>query len=188
MGKYTLTEVKVGLREVTSGVSGIPLHKVKTEQRTYKASLGNTGGMKLIKPHTLYPILNKTVKSNTDMQVISFILEHTDKKGIVKFETTNKHISINDLAGKFEVTRKKVSQIIKRLLDEKLVKKNGRCLVVNPYISVPHNIGKDALYILQTYWDSDFTYDITEELRDANEAYVKEQLQIATIGTNGENL
>ena len=184
MSKYTVTKVSTSLNEINSEISGIPLHRIKTVTREYKEKLGKSGGMRLVKTHDLMDKLPEIVNSSLDMRIVSYILKHNSLHGVVKYKSSTRAIGINDLANEFGTTRKKVSEVIKRCIDCELVKKNKRELVLNPYIISPFNANNDTLYALQTYWDSNFTYNITDELALARERY----LQTQAINTPSENI
>jgi hypothetical protein len=165
MGQYTLQSIKSNLREMISRKSGIPLYAVKTVHKEYKVNLARTQGMYLMRKNKLFDILPNIVKSQLDMKIIAYLTNNINSRGEV---TKNKKaVTINDIAETFSVSRKKISTTIAAAVEHDLIKKNKRTLVINPYLVVPYNINNDGLYILQTYWDSNFTYDITEELEEA---------------------
>lgn len=170
MANYTVIGVKSSLYETTSEQSGIVLHRVKTIEKQYKEKLGKTGGMRMSHLSKLFSILSSVVNSNLDMQIVEFILSNNTKKGVVA--VNSKPVGINQLAEKFNVSRKKINDLTSRAIESGLLKKHKRDLVVNPYIVIPYNISNDAVFILQTWWDSNFTYDITDELAKAEELYL----------------
>ena len=170
MANYTVIGVKSSLHETTSEQSGIVLHRVKTVEKQYKEKLGKTGGMRMAHLAKLFNILSTIVKSNLDMQLVEFLITNNSKKGVVS--VNSKPIGSSDLADKFNVSRKKINDFTSRAIESGLLKKDKRKLVLNPYIVIPYNISNDSVYILQVWWDSNFTYDITEELAKAEEVYI----------------
>ena len=167
MGNYTLTGIKTSLHEITSDVSGIVLHKTKIIEREYTKNMALTGGMRLMQSNKLSECMADVIHSNLDARLFGYITSNTNNYGVVKFKGRSKVLGINDLAHIFSVTRKKVSEFINKCIKADLIKKDKRKLVVSPYVVSPINIGNSQLFILQTYWDSDFTYDITEEVAAA---------------------
>ena len=172
MSDYILNSVKTDLYQVESAISGITLHEVRTVQKEYIRKLGKTGGMRLVKTHDLFDILPNIVNSSLDMKIVAYMLKHNTLAGEVKHEKISEPIGITELANKFDTSRKKISELLKRCLDTGLIKKNKRVLVVNPYIVSPHGANNNVMFILQTAWDSNFTYDITEELSQAQAIYL----------------
>lgn len=127
----------------------------------------NRGGMKMVQTNKLREAGLQIVKSSLDYNIFSFIIASTDRQGVLKASTSKNHLGVLELAQIFNTTRKKISEILKRCIDSGLIKKNGRKLVLNPYIVCPHGVGNDALYVLQVSWDSNFKHDISFELSEA---------------------
>lgn len=186
MGNYTLQTESNSLNEVTSKQDDTVLIRTVTTTKEYKERLGKTGGMRIVQTRTLYQIFNEIVHSNLDMKLVSYMLDNTTLSGEVKEESSKKIAGVNYLANRFGVTRKKVSQILARCIDAELIKKNKRTIIVNPYIQSPYRTSNDGLYILQVWWDSDFTRDIAKELHEANTKY-EEYLNQKIDGSSIEN-
>ena len=173
MGNYTKISIKQDFHETYSKETGTLLHKVVVDEVKYKEKQGRTQGMRLTQWTKLSDTMANVISSNLEARMFSYMINNNTKKGEVKLKGKSVTIGIQDIANIFNTTRKTVSKFIKKCIDFGLIKKNKRALVLNPYIVVPHAISNDELFILQTFWDSNFTYDIRQELADAELEYLK---------------
>lgn len=167
MSNYIHSNVTTSLNEQFSKETGIQISEAYSNYEFYTKEFANRGGMKMVQTNKLREAGLQIVKSSLDYNIFSFIIANTDRQGVLKVSTSKNNLGVLELAQIFNTTRKKISEILKRCIDSGLIKKNGRKLVLNPYIVCPHGVGNDALYVLQVSWDSNFKHDISFELSEA---------------------
>lgn len=75
---------------------------------------------------TLLDINTKVSFSNTNTKILKILLSNNSKQGEVK--KNGKFLGVNDIAKILDVKRNKVSVVVKRLIEENLVKKSKRVI------------------------------------------------------------
>lgn len=167
MSNYIHSNVTTSLNNQFGKKTGIHLSETYSSYEFYSKEFANRGGMKMVQTNKLREAGLKIVKSSLDYNIFSFIIANTDRQGVLKVSTSKGNLGVSELAEIFGTTRKKISEVLKRCIDADLIRKDGRKLVLNPYIVCPHGVGNDALYILQVFWDSKFTCNISHDLAEA---------------------
>ena len=78
--------------------------------------------------------------------------------------------SVKYLAGKFLVTERKVQQFVSEAIKLDLLKRVGKDLYLNPYLSKPFTATNNLLHQLQIWWDSEPEVEIkfisTKDLKE----------------------
>jgi len=169
---YTKVINKSTLINQISTTSGIVLDTLVHQEQVYKKKKANYKGIRRISMNIIDDIIEN---GNVYLKVLGYTLKNVNKNNEL-YKNTKIPMSITDLALQLNISRSKVSTAVNLLIKQNKLKKKGRTIVLSPYLYVPYNTSDDKLFILQTWWDSDFTYDITEELEEANrltEEYIK---------------
>ncbi len=162
--EYNKELEKSTLIEQTSTTTGQVLSTVLHQEHLYKKKKADYKGTRRMQ----YINITEDMKlhGNIHLKVLAFIIENVDSTNHLK--SKGKAIKLKDIAISLQVTTRSISSAISELVKDGRIKKDGRLIVLSPYFCVPYNTSDDKLFILQTWWDSDFTYDITEELNEAN--------------------
>lgn len=163
---------KSTLIQQASTETGLILDTLVHQEQLYRKKKSNYKGMRKMSEL----ILNDMEEfGNVYLKVLGYCLKNVNKNN----ELVNKNgkpITITEIANHLNISRENASNAVSQMVKRGRVKKNKRLITVSPYLYVPYNTSDDKLFILQTYWDSDFTYNIRTELEEANkatEAYIR---------------
>ena len=141
----------------------------KTEIKHYQLNLANKQGMKAMKAKKLFEIHDKLIKSNVDAKLFTYMV--TNQSETSKVISSGKNgASVKYLAGKFLVTERKVQQFVSEAIKLNLLKRVGKDLYLNPYLSKPFTATNNMLHQLQIWWDSEPEVEIqfisTKDLKE----------------------
>ena len=165
MHNYNLTECKSSL-ETTKTVDDILLQTKITETKVYRDKLGKTQGMKLMKYHTITNVYDQLGTSHANVKLLSYLITHQGKDGIVRTESNKDNITVDYLADTLSISTKTVQRFLSSMKKLGMLKKHVKAFYLNPHVVTPYAISNDRLGVLQVYWDSNFTRDISPEVAE----------------------
>lgn len=154
--KYTQTKAKRSLKVVKNEVGDV-IASNYAESTVWKRRLVNTKGMNMCKKLSLFPILSRVIKSNLEMNIVSYLLENQSKQSFVK-APNGEPITIQQLASKFGTSDRKVRGLIAELESEDLVYRHAKRIYVNPFIQLPYGNSEDLNYLVQLMWTHKYKY------------------------------
>ena len=136
---------------------------------TKEEFLANMQGMKSMKVKKLFEIHDEIIKSNIDAKLFTYLV--TNQSDTSKVISSGKNgASVKYLAGKFLVTERKVQQFVSEAIKLDLLKRVGKDLYLNPYLSKPFTATNNMLHQLQIWWDSEPEVEIqfisTKDLKE----------------------
>lgn len=161
--QYTQIKAKTSLTTSRNQFGDIIDSKV-IRTTVHRKRLVNTGGMRLYWVNKLNKALEDVISSNKDFRIVNYMITNQSASGFVK-NSSSQPASVEYIATKFEVTTRKVSGLLKQLIEANVIKKSGRTIYLNPYYVLPYGNSEDANYILQLKWDHDYKYT-EEQLRE----------------------
>jgi len=151
---YTKEIDKSSLITVHSKETGLALSTLVHQEQIYKRKKSNYKGIRRMSIKMFEYLAGTTP---TYSKVLVELVKNVNTSNELK-------IPLKNLAHKLDLKPSNVSTVISKLVKQKVVKKNGRTIILSPYLYIPYNTSDDKLFILQTWWDSNFTYDITPVL------------------------
>jgi hypothetical protein len=166
--QYIKTYESSHLSEQTNH-NGKVVYATKTEVKHYDINLANMQGMKSMKVKKLFEIHDEIIKSNIDAKLFTYLV--TNQSETSKVISSGKNgASVKYLAGKFLVTERKVQQFVSEAIKLDLLKRIGKDLYLNPYLSKPFTATNNMLHQLQIWWDSEPEIEIqfisTKDLKE----------------------
>ena len=122
-----------------------------------------------MKVKKLFEIHDEIIKSNIDAKLFTYLV--TNQSETSKVISSGKNgASVKYLAGKFLVTERKVQQFVSEAIKLDLLKRVGKDLYLNPYLSKPFTATNNMLHQLQIWWDSEPEVEIqfisTKDLKE----------------------
>jgi len=157
--QYTAIKQKSTLK-IVKNKFGDTIKDSTVKTIVYKKRLVKTGGMRRVWIGKLNTALEQVINSNIDFKIISYILGHQSTKSFIKNQYS-KAIGINELANMFNVSRVKISSLVRKLIEIDIIKKHKRILYLNPYLILPYGNSTDDNFILQLMWSHN--YEKTED-------------------------
>lgn len=150
----------------TSSTTSLVTAVAVIDQQVYRRKMATYKGLRKISLDLLELL---AMNGNAYIRVLVYIIKNVNSKNRLINSKTKKRVNRKNISDAIGITPSAVSTAITSLIADQVIKKDKYLIVMNPYKYVPYNTSDNKLYILQQWWDSDFTYDIEAELLEAEE-------------------
>jgi len=134
--------------------TGKYIETVKSKSYKYKVKLIKKG-LKVVNKEGLLLFTEISMNSGKAiLPIMNLILSVSDRENILRINNREDATAIK-LAEYAGTSRNTVSKYLKKLIDNNILKKEGKKFMLNPFIFYPY-VSDVNLKILQEYWDHDF--------------------------------